>query len=411
MHANAADVAATDPPRKRPKNRKAQIALVAAELFCARGYHLVGIDEIAAAVGISGPAVYRHFPNKYAILVHATRELVEAALAATEPEPEHVLAADPQAELEGLLTSMARFTVERRKVGALYQWEWRYLADEHRAEFRAALATLVRRFAEPLRRLRPELSPAGAEFLVRAALSTFGSLTTHRAAAPKARTEATLHRLGWAMLRADAPTAALVRSARGAAAERAAEPAPGGLEPRRELLLAAAIRLFHRLGYHAVGMEDIGGAAGINASSVYRYFPSKADLLAAAYYRASDRLAASAAAALRGTAEPDDALRRLAEAYTGFAFGESDLVSVYLAENSNLPEPDRHELRKVQRLHVEEWVRLLVQTRPELPPAEARVLVHAAINLVTDLGRAVRFTRSGGAPAFVTRLALVALAA
>ncbi len=100
-------------PRKRPKNRKAQIALVAAELFCERGYHLVGIDEIAAAVGISGPAVYRHFPNKYAILVHATRELVTAALEAAQAAPS---GDDPAAVLDAQLTSMARFTVERRKV-------------------------------------------------------------------------------------------------------------------------------------------------------------------------------------------------------------------------------------------------------------------------------------------------------
>ncbi|GAB3841027.1 TetR/AcrR family transcriptional regulator [Dactylosporangium cerinum] len=247
---------------------------------------------------------------------------------------------------------------------------------------------------------------------MRAALSTFGSLTTHRAAAPKARAEATLHRLGWAMLRADAPPAAAIRSARGAAgraAADAAEPLVPGLESRRELLLAAAIRLFRRLGYHAVGMEDIGAAAGINASSVYRYFPSKGDLLAAAYYRASDRLAASTATALRGATDPGDALRRLVAAYVGFAFGESDLVSVYLAENNNLPEPDRHELRKVQRLHVEEWVRLLTQARADLPATDARVLVHAAINLVTDLGRAVRFTETGGVPAAVAQLALVAL--
>jgi AcrR family transcriptional regulator len=406
-------VRATDlAPRKRPKNRKAQIALVAAELFCERGYHLVGIDEIAAAVGISGPAVYRHFPNKYAILVHATRELVTAALDAAQEAPEDD---DPAVVLDAQLTSMARFTVERRKVGALYQWEWRYLADEHRTEFLTALAALTSSFADPLRRLRPELSAGGAEFLVRATLSIFGSLTTHRAAAPKARAEAMLRRLGWAMLRADPPPAATIRSARGTTAGRTgegiAEPPAAGLESRRELLLAAAIRLFHRLGYHAVGMEDIGGAAGINASSVYRYFPSKGDLLAAAYYRASDRLAASTATALRGAADPDDALRRLVEAYVGFTFGESDLVAVYLAENSNLPEPDRHELRKVQRLHVEEWVRLLTQVRPDLPAPDARVLVHAAINLVTDLGRAVRFTPAGGAPAFVTRLALTALAA
>jgi AcrR family transcriptional regulator len=51
--------------RKRPRDRKDRIAQVAAELFCARGYHGVSLDEIAAAVGISAPAVYRHFPNKY----------------------------------------------------------------------------------------------------------------------------------------------------------------------------------------------------------------------------------------------------------------------------------------------------------------------------------------------------------
>jgi AcrR family transcriptional regulator len=87
--------AAVDPPvvsggRKRPKDRKAQIAQVAAELFCARGYHGVGLEEIAAAVGISAPAVYRHFENKYAILVLATRDLVDATLTATDGRPPRI---------------------------------------------------------------------------------------------------------------------------------------------------------------------------------------------------------------------------------------------------------------------------------------------------------------------------------
>src|SRR5690349_8972268 len=69
---------------KRPKDRKAQIAQVAAELFCARGFHGVGLDEIAATVGISAPAVYRHFENKYAILVFTTRRLIDATLTATD---------------------------------------------------------------------------------------------------------------------------------------------------------------------------------------------------------------------------------------------------------------------------------------------------------------------------------------
>jgi hypothetical protein len=84
-------------------------------------------------------------------------------------------------------------------------------------------------------------------------------------------------------------------------------------------------------------------------------------------------------------------------------------VSVYLAENNNLPERDRHELRKVQRLNVEEWVRLLTGVRAGLPAGEARLLVHAGFTLVSDQGRAVRFTREAGAEAEISRLAATLL--
>lgn len=438
------------PRAKRPKNRKAQIAMAAAELFCERGYHPVGVDEVAAAVGISGPAVYRHFPTKYALLVHATRELIAGALAATGSG----VGVSPEARLDAILAGLARFGVEQRRVAALYQWENRYLTPEHRAEFRAGLATVLGRVVEPLREVRPDLGVPAAELLARAALSTFGSLSTHRAAVARGRGEPVLRRLGWAMLRADIDGAVRPPSpSPGAAAERGAvergagvpaaepglavaaspesvaapssgavpatSPAPAvavgiGVRPaaRREMLLVEAIRLFRRLGYHAVSMDDIGAAIGINASSVYRYFPGKADLLAAAYYRASERLAAMTESALSGPVDAPDApgvLRRLVEAYVAFSFEQSDLVSVYVSENNNLSEPDRHQLRKTQRLHVEEWVRLLVAARPGLPAAEARILVHAALNLVTDLGRAARFVRGAQTEERIATLAGIAL--
>src|SRR5207248_6741914 len=49
-------------------NRREQILAAAAELFAHHGFHGVGIDDIGAAVGISGPALYRHFRSKDAIL-------------------------------------------------------------------------------------------------------------------------------------------------------------------------------------------------------------------------------------------------------------------------------------------------------------------------------------------------------
>ncbi|MDW3847197.1 TetR/AcrR family transcriptional regulator [Micromonospora sp. BRA006-A] len=387
-------------PVKRPKDRKARIALAGAELFCERGYHGVSVDEIAAAVGISGPAVYRHFPNKYAILVHATREVVGALLAATEQPA----ASSADGLLDELLRALAEVAVSRRRVAGLYQWEGRYLTPEHRQEFAASMATLVGRVAAPLRELRPELTAAQAGLLVNAALSAFGSVTTYRTAG--ADTEHLLTRVAWTLLRTGAPTVPPRR--RPAPRD---TPATGPVRPvsRRELLLVEAMRLFHRHGYHAVAVEDIGRAAGMQASSVYRYFPGKADLLAAAYYRATDRLTGATTAAIAEASDPADALHRVVRAYVDFAFGQSDLIAVYLAENNNLPDRDRHQLRGAQRLHVEEWVGLVRAVRPDLPAADARVLVHAALNVVTDVGRLGRFDRTAGYDDQTARLALAVL--
>jgi AcrR family transcriptional regulator len=372
--------------RRRPKDRKDRIAQVAAELFCERGYHGVSLEEIAAVVGISAPAVYRHFDNKYAILVAATRGLIDASLAATDAD-----------EIYAQLSALAAFAVTHRKTMGLYQWEWRYLTAQHRLEFGEDIALLRRQVAVPVMAWRPELTAADADAISRAVLSIFGSLGTHRAVVGRGRAEEMLIRAGKRVVNADPPTPATRRP-----------PTIPVVElrhtPRREVLLGAAIRLFRERGYHAVSIEDIGQRAGINASSVYRYFPGKAELLAAAFYRASERVAEATTAALAGARDNGEALRRMTESYVELTFERSDLVTVYLAENNNLPESDRHELRKVQRLHVEEWVRLLLFLRPELTASEARVLTHAALNLVTDLSRWVRFDRRSAMDHHLARL-------
>jgi AcrR family transcriptional regulator len=372
--------------RRRPKDRKDRIAQVAAELFCERGYHGVSLEEIAAVVGISAPAVYRHFDNKYAILVAATRGLIDASLTATDVEGLHAL-----------LRALAELAVTHRKTGGLYQWEWRYLTEVHRVEFGEGLALLRRRVAVPLMATRPELTAADADAIARAVLSVVGSLCTHRAVIGRGRAEEILYRAALRVVFAAPPTPA-------GRQPREIPHVHLRMTPRRELLLSAAIRLFRERGYHAVNIEDIGQGAGITASSVYRYFPGKGELLAAAFYRASERVAEATAAALDGARDRSDALRRMIASYVELTFERSDLVTVYLAENNNLPESDRHELRKVQRLHVEDWVRLLLDLRPGMSASEARVLTHAALNLVTDLSRWVRFDRRSAMDHHLNRL-------
>src|SRR5688500_15350706 len=66
-------------------SRRDQILASAAELFAARGFHGVSVGELGAACGMSGPALYKHFSAKDAILaemlVSISEELVSVARA------------------------------------------------------------------------------------------------------------------------------------------------------------------------------------------------------------------------------------------------------------------------------------------------------------------------------------------
>ena len=95
----------TPKPRQRPKDRRDQIIRVAAESFSQRGYFATGVDQIAGEVGISGPALYRHFPNKYALFSETVRTLGADLERAVEVVPE--LPEDPEQELRLLITSRA----------------------------------------------------------------------------------------------------------------------------------------------------------------------------------------------------------------------------------------------------------------------------------------------------------------
>ncbi|MGV9798782.1 TetR/AcrR family transcriptional regulator [Mycobacterium sp. NPDC003449] len=70
--------------------RRLQILGVAGRMFAARGFAGTGVDEIGEAAGITGPALYRHFANKQAILdalvVEGMQRLLRSAQAVARPE-------------------------------------------------------------------------------------------------------------------------------------------------------------------------------------------------------------------------------------------------------------------------------------------------------------------------------------
>ena len=56
-------------------------------------------------------------------------------------------------------------------------------------------------------------------------------------------------------------------------------------EARKSILIDTAIELFGKKPYHEVGMRTIAEAAGVSPASIYRYFPSREDLLVEALSR------------------------------------------------------------------------------------------------------------------------------
>ena len=61
--------------RRRPKDRKAQIARVSAEAFSDLGYHGVSMEVIAGRVGVTAASLYRHYSGKYDLFQEAALAL------------------------------------------------------------------------------------------------------------------------------------------------------------------------------------------------------------------------------------------------------------------------------------------------------------------------------------------------
>ncbi|MEV6072366.1 TetR/AcrR family transcriptional regulator [Nocardia sp. NPDC052001] len=153
-------------------------------------------------------------------------------------------------------------------------------------------------------------------------------------------------------------------------------------------MLRQAIHLFYERGYANVSVEDIVLAADLqSASALYRYFRSKGDLLTTAFHRVTDRMVAIIGPTIAESSCPAEALSKIVTYYASEALTERELAYVYYAEAGHLPVDERTPVRTVRRLIVDQWAALLIAARPELSPAEAHILVHAALGLVVDFGR------------------------
>jgi AcrR family transcriptional regulator len=165
----------------RPANgsRREQILDAAAHLFARRGFHGISIDDIGAAVGISGPGVYRHFPSKESVLAEMLLSISQQLL--DEGSRRAVAAPDAAAALDALLDWHIEFALNRPALITVQDRELGNVPETARRRIRR----LQRLYAEEWVTVLSELFPDAQQTRLRAAAhAAFGLLnsTPHSAA-------------------------------------------------------------------------------------------------------------------------------------------------------------------------------------------------------------------------------------
>jgi AcrR family transcriptional regulator len=131
-------------------SRREQILSEAAKLFARHGFHGVSIDGIGAAVGVSGPALYRHFPSKEGLLAEMLVGISEHLLAAGQQlATEHD---DPDALLEALIAFHTDFALRQPELITVQDRDLANLPDAARRRVRGLQRAYVEIWVDALRR-------------------------------------------------------------------------------------------------------------------------------------------------------------------------------------------------------------------------------------------------------------------
>lgn len=386
--------------RRRPKDRKEQIARVSAEAFSELGYHGVSMDDIAGRVGVTAASLYRHHAGKYnlfrAAVLGLGQQLVDSTAFADDAD------GDAEQAWDRLVAALIDTALRNRASGGLYRWEGRYLDRDDQLELNAQIKQVNRRLQRPMSQLRPQLSSRQRWILSSAVLSVIGSVTDHHIEMQSERIHRTLARIARDIRDTELPGELVP-------ADRTPRARLGSEVGEYEQILHVAMVLFHERGYRDTGMEDIAAAVGTSTTGLYRFFPSKAAILGALYRRAADRVSGDISSVLSTTTDPGTAVSRLVDAYVRRSFADPELAVVYYAERINVPSEDRVALQNIQRATMGAWARQVAAAVDEIDVEQARFAVHAGFAVVVDLSRMVQYAHPESAIAVVRHIMLTTL--
>ncbi len=158
--------------------RREQILSTAAELFAARGFHGVSVVDLGNACGISGPALYRHFASKDAMLAEMLIAISDELLSVGRARVRD--AADPREAVHALVDWHVDFALHNKPLIVVQDRDWASLPADAQERVRALQRSYVELWVTQLRAVHRDLSAKQARAMAHAVFGLINS-TPHSA--------------------------------------------------------------------------------------------------------------------------------------------------------------------------------------------------------------------------------------
>jgi AcrR family transcriptional regulator len=154
-------------------SRAERIESQAAKLFAERGFGATTIDDIGAAAGVSGPAIYWHFKNKQALLAAMLIDISERLLSGGQACVE--AATDDADALDRLIAAQVTFALTEPDLIVVHTRELHHLDPEHRRSVRSLQRRYLAVWVEVVARIAPSADRATLEAGVQAIIGLINS--------------------------------------------------------------------------------------------------------------------------------------------------------------------------------------------------------------------------------------------
>jgi AcrR family transcriptional regulator len=162
-------------------DRRLQLLSAAERLFAERGFLAVRLEDIGAAAGVSGPAIYRHFPNKESLLVELLVGISTRLLAGARDV--RARSTDAAAALDDLIDFHLDFALGEPDLIRIQDRDLAHLPEAAEKQVRKAQRQYVEVWVGVLRDLNPGLAEADARLTAHAVFGLLNS-TPHSMKSP-----------------------------------------------------------------------------------------------------------------------------------------------------------------------------------------------------------------------------------